>query len=231
MDRDQRHTDETTQAYARAGLGRHFVLGDRPAIVIVDFTYGFTDADSPLGFDLSSEIEATRRLLDVARRRGISRIFTTVSYDSELGDVGIWAQKNPSCALLTRGSRWVAVDERLGRRDDEPLIDRRGPSAVFATNLVSMLVAAQCNTVVLCGATTSGCIRATAVDLMQYGFVTVIPRACVGDRALGPHEASLIDMDAKYSDVLNVERVLNYLSGPEVAVRSEQPGGAHVGHE
>ncbi len=93
------------------------------------------------------------------------------------------------------------------------MILKKGASAFFGTNLPSVLVSQGVDTIVLCGATTSGCIRATAVDLLQYGYPTLVPRECVGDRARSPHEANLIDIQAKYADVVPVEDAISYLEG------------------
>ena len=109
------------------------------------------------------------------------------------------------------GSRWVELDPRLGRRSDEIVIVKHGASAFFGTSLASELIAAQVDTVVLCGATTSGCVRATAVDLLQYGWRALIARECVGDRAGGAHEVSLRDIQTKYGEVLSRDQVVAYL--------------------
>ena len=90
-------------------------------------------------------------------------------------------------------------------------VRKKGASAFFGTNLSAILVSQGIDTVVLCGATTSGCIRATAVDLLQYGWPTIVPRECVADRAQAPHEANLFDIQAKYADVVPVEDALAYL--------------------
>jgi nicotinamidase-related amidase len=114
---------------------------------------------------------------------------------------------------LIIGSKWVEIDPRLERREDETVVLKKGPSAFFGTNLPSILVSQGVDTVVLCGATTSGCIRATAIDLLQYGYPTLVPRECVGDRAEEPHGANLVDIQAKYADVVSVEEALSYLEG------------------
>jgi maleamate amidohydrolase len=188
-------------------------LGVRPAVLVVDFSLGFTDPSSPLGADLTAEVTATRRLLDAARARGIPVFFTTVAFGPGARDGGIWPQKIPTARTLALGSRWVELDPRLGRRPDEPLIVKKGPSAFFGTHLAALLVAARADTVVLCGATTSGCIRATAIDLIQYGCPALGPRVCVGDRARAPHEANLRDIDADYADVVAAEEAFAYLAG------------------
>lgn len=212
-------TDEQArEVYERARLGEGLALGERPAVLVVDFSCGFTDPECALGANMSDEIEATRRLLDAARARALAVVFTTIGFEASLKDGALWIQKAPALADLQLGGRWVEIDPRLERREDETVIVKKGASAFFGTNLAAILVSQGVDTVVLCGATTSGCIRATAVDLLQHGFPTLVPRECVGDRAQAPHEANLFDIQAKYADVVSLEDALGYLeSVPERA--------------
>jgi nicotinamidase-related amidase len=204
-------SDDTREVYERARLGQSVTLGSRPAVLVVDFSRGFTDPASTMGSDLTSEVEATTRLLDVARAKGIPVVFTTIGFESNLKDGSLWLQKAPGLAELQIGGKWVEIDPRLQRGEDEVVILKKGASAFFGTNLPSVLVSQGVDTIVLCGATTSGCIRATAVDLLQYGYPTLVPRECVGDRAQAPHEANLVDIQAKYADVVSAEDALSYL--------------------
>jgi maleamate amidohydrolase len=212
-------TDEQArEVYERARLGESLALGERPAVLVVDFSCGFTDPECALGADMSDEIEATRRLIDSARAKGLAVVFTTIGFEASLKDGALWMQKAPALADLQLGGRWVEIDPRLERREDETVIVKKGASAFFGTNLAAILVSQGVDTVILCGATTSGCIRATAVDLLQHGFPTLVPRECVGDRAEAPHEANLFDIQAKYADVVSLEDALGYLeSVPERA--------------
>jgi maleamate amidohydrolase len=204
-------SDDTREVYERARLGQSVMLGSRPAVLVVDFSRGFTDPASTMGSDLTSEVEATTRLLDVARAKGIPVVFTTIGFESNLKDGSLWLQKAPGLAELQIGGKWVEIDPRLQRGEDEVVLLKKGASAFFGTNLPSVLVSQGVDTIVLCGATTSGCIRATAVDLLQYGYPTLVPRECVGDRAQAPHEANLVDIQAKYADVVSAEDALSYL--------------------
>jgi maleamate amidohydrolase len=206
-------SDDTSRIYERARLGQSITLGSRPAVLVVDFSRGFTDPECTMGSDLTSEVEATTRVLAAAREKGLPVIFTTIGFEPNLKDGSLWLQKAPGLADLQVGGKWVDIDPRLERAEDEVVILKKGASAFFGTNLPSVLVSQGVDTIVLCGATTSGCIRATAVDLLQYGFPTLVPRECVGDRAQGPHEANLIDIQAKYADVVPVEDALSYLEG------------------
>jgi maleamate amidohydrolase len=189
-------------------MGGELGLGSSPAVLVVDFSCGFTDPACALGSELSAEVQATRRLLDRARERGLPVIFTTVGYDESMADAGIWPRKMPGLADLKLGTRWVELDPRLGRREDEPVVLKKGASAFFGTNLTALLAARGVDSVILCGATTSGCVRATAVDLLQNGYSAVVPRECVGDRERAPHEANLYDIQAKYGAVVALEEVL-----------------------
>ncbi len=204
-------SDETREIYERARLGQSVTLGARPAVLVVDFSRGFTDPESTMGSELTREVEATTRLLAAAREREIPVIFTTIGFEPNLKDGSLWLEKAPGLGELIIGSKWVEIDPRLERRDEETVILKKGASAFFGTNLPSILVSQGVDTIIMCGATTSGCIRATAIDLLQYGYPTLVPRECVGDRAQAPHEANLVDIQAKYADVVSVEDALTYI--------------------
>jgi len=214
-------SDETREIYERARLGQSVPLGARPAILVVDFSRGFTDPESTMGSELTREVEATNRLLAAAREREIPVIFTTIGFEPNMKDGSLWLEKAPGLGELIIGSKWVEIDPRLERRDEETVILKKGASAFFGTNLPSILVSQGVDTIIMCGATTSGCVRATAVDLLQYGYPTLVPRECVGDRAQAPHEANLVDIQAKYADVVSVEDALAYIES--VSRRSGAP--------
>lgn len=203
---------DTQSVYERARLGQRLTLGERPAVLVVDFSLGFTDESAALGSQLDSEVLFTRRLLDAARAKGLPIVFTTVAYEPNGKDLGLWAQKAPAMLDLTIGSRWVDLDPRLDARPEDTLLTKKGASAFFGTNLTAILTCQHVDTLILCGATTSGCVRASAVDALQFGFPTLVPRECVGDRAHGPHEAGLFDMNAKYADVVSLAETLSYIA-------------------
>ena len=202
---------EAREVYAKARIGESVTLGSHPAVLVVDFSCGFTDPECALGSDMTDAVDSTKRLLDAARAKGLPVVFTTIGYEPSLKDGGLWLQKVPALGDLQVGGRWVDIDARLEPRDDETIVLKKGASGFFGTNLASILVSQQVDSVILCGATTSGCIRATAVDLLQYGFPTIVPRECVADRAQAPHEANLFDINAKYADVVSLEDALDYV--------------------
>jgi maleamate amidohydrolase len=202
--------DRTRTVYRHAGFTGGFELGERPGIVVVDFCRGFTDPAYPLGSDATAEVERTRRLLDAARRNGVLVVFTTISYDEGARAASTWLRKVPSLAGLTPGSPWVEIDPRLGRLEREPVVAKTGASAFFGTPVHAMLTAQRVDTVLVLGATTSGCVRASVVDSVQHGFPTFVVTDCCADRSPGPHEANLFDMTAKYADACTAEEVVSH---------------------
>ena len=205
--------DETTRKlYADRGLGHRQGAGTRPALVIVDLNRGFTDPASPLHCDTDAAVEATARLLEAAREHSCPVAFTTIQYDDAGRRVAkAFIDKVPSLLTLAPGTPWPEIDERITPLPGEPVLLKLFASAFFGTPLSPMLAAAHCDTIIVTGASTSGCVRATAVDGMQYGYRVVVPREAVADRATGPHEASLFDIDAKYGDVISTEEALALL--------------------
>jgi nicotinamidase-related amidase len=204
---------ERDRIYERAGWGRRIRRGTRPGIVVVDLTRGFTEPEYATGSDLTDVVAATGRLLEAARESGCPVVFTTIGYAAHGRDGGAWLQKAPGLGILREGTPAAELDPRLPRGPEDVVISKKGASAFFGTSLAGVLVAAGVDTVVICGATTSGCVRASAVDSVQSGFPTLVVRECVGDRAPGPHEANLFDIDAKYGDVISLDDALAYVGG------------------
>jgi nicotinamidase-related amidase len=195
------------------GFGGRVGFGQRPALLAIDLITGFTDLSSPLAGKLDAQVEATNALLRPARAAGIPVIFSTVAYDAELQEAGIWIRKIPSNSLLVEGSEWTQVDKRLNPRSGEMTLVKKYASCFFGTDLAARLVSRQVDTLIIAGCTTSGCVRATVVDACSYGFRAVVVGEAVGDRAALPHAASLFDIDAKYGDVVNLGTVIRYLQG------------------
>ncbi len=185
-------------------------FGERPAVVVVDLNVGFTDPASPLACDLDEVLVATRRVLDAARASGVPVYFTTISYD-EVGEAAaaVFLRKAPALKVLRPGSKWVSIDPRLGRLEGEPVLVKAHASAFFGVPFAALLAGR--DTLIVCGASTSGCVRATVVDAMQHGFSPIIPRECVGDRSARAHEQALDDMGGRYGDVVSVEEVVSEL--------------------
>ena len=198
--------------YLRRGFASRIGWGARPAVLVVDLTAGFTDPTTPLGADLSDVIAATNRVLEVARPAAIPVIFTSIAYADPAVEGGHWVQKIPALEILREGTPLVEVDPHLGRRLNEPVIIKRFASAFAGTSLYAMLQMLRVDTLVLCGTSTSGCIRASAVDAVQLGFRCIVPEEAVGDRARLPHEANLFDIDSKYGDVVSLAEAISTIT-------------------
>jgi nicotinamidase-related amidase len=206
------HDEATERTYSRAGFGGRGPRGAHPAVVVVDLSRGFTEPGWPTGADLTDVVDATTRLLEAAHAVGAPVVFTTIAYDAaDVDGACAWLRKAPGLGILLEGSELVDLDPRLHRREHDPLVVKKGASAFFGTSLAATLVALGADGVIVCGATTSGCVRASCVDAVQYGFPVLVPRECVGDRAAGPHEANLFDIDAKYGDVVAVDEAIEHL--------------------
>lgn len=207
-------SSEMDRFFEDRGFGMKIGYGERPALIVIDLVQGFTDPDQPLGADLSSQLAQTRRLLEAARSAEIPVYYTTVAYqEGDLRDAGIWAKKMSGIMALREGMPEVEVDPSLGRLPDEPVIAKKYASAFFGTDLLSRLNSLRVDTLLIAGCTTSGCVRATAVDAVQNGFRPMVVREAVGDRSQPAHDQSLFDLNAKYADVVGMEDALGYLSG------------------
>jgi len=193
-------------------LQRHSLgLGERPALVLVDVIKGFTDPVCPLGSEADSVVDACRALLDVFRQKSLPVFFTTVVYHDE-SQARVFRQRVPALNILEPGSEWVRVDPRIAPIDGETVIEKQWASGFFNTDLSQQLEGAGADSIVMGGLTTSGCVRATAVDGLQNDYRVVIAREATGDRNLTAHESNLFDLQAKYVDVLALQDVLDTIT-------------------
>jgi maleamate amidohydrolase len=202
------YDEQTTSTYARGTFGSRSGFGKRPGVLVVDFCLGMTDPASPLGADMSEALRCTRRLLDSSRALGLPVVYTTVRYARGCPDGGAFLDKIPALRVFEEGGPWSAIDDRVAPQAGEVVIVKKFASAFFGTSAASILTSKGVDTVIVTGSTTSGCVRASAIDALQSGFRVVIPRECVADRAAGPHEANLFDLNAKYADVLSLDEVM-----------------------
>jgi nicotinamidase-related amidase len=166
----------------------------------------------PLGANLDMQIEAQKPLLKIAHERDIPVIFSTVMYEeAEAKDAGLWGIKMKGSLTLTAGSESVKIDPRVGMQPKDILLVKKYASCFFGTDLVPRLNSRRVDTLIITGCTTSGCVRATAVDAVQNGFRPMVVREAVGDRSVAAHEQSLFDLNAKYADVVSLDETLQYL--------------------
>ena len=179
---------------------------------------GFTDPDSPLHCELEPVVGAIEGLLAATRAAGLPVVYTTVAYDQAGKETAaVFIDKVPALLTLEAGSRWVEIDPRLAPQADEPVLTKLFASAFYGTRLAELLTAERCDGLIVTGASTSGCVRAPAVDALQHGYRVVVPREAVGDRNQAAHDANLYDIDAKYGDVLPVEELLAQLEQSALA--------------
>lgn len=203
--------------YVLRGYGQGRIEpGERPAVLVVDLQYLHTDHASPLAGAplIDRAVESTARVLDAARDAGVPVFHTVVCWEGET-ELGRWIHKLPFLVECTPDSHWAQVDERL-RAPGDVLLPKKRPSFFHGTPLHSLLTFVGCDTVVVTGATTSGCVRATIVDAFSNNFRTIVPEDCVGDHERGPHEANLRDVHRRYAEVTTSDEVLAYLA--ELAV-------------
>jgi nicotinamidase-related amidase len=204
---------QTKEVYDRAGFGAPVRRGSQPALVVVDLTRGFTEESFASGTDLTEVVRHTARLVAAAREAGLPVIFTSIQYTASEaeGHMVTWLDKSPGMRAMREGSVAVDLDPRLPQSPSDVLITKKGASAFYGTSMASVLTGLGTDTVIVCGATTSGCVRATAVDAVQSGFSVLVPYECCGDRAQAPHEANLFDIQAKYGDVISTAESIEYI--------------------
>lgn len=208
-DQSKRNDEEF---FKQRGFGLRIGFGERPVLLVVDLVNAFTDPNMLLGANLDAQIAATKPLIAAAREHNVPVMFSTVSYeDSNFRDAGIWALKQQGVMTLKAGTPEIEVDKRLDYRKDDSLIVKKYASCFFGTDMIPRLLSHRADTLILVGCTTSGCVRATAVDAVQNGFRPMVVREAVGDRSQAAHEQSLFDLQAKYADVVSLEETLAYL--------------------
>lgn len=205
--------DSLDENYARAGYHTAQRWGRRPALILIDFAQAYFDPAAPLfgGEGCRSALASALRLRDVARETGHPVILTEVLYQKGGANGGVFFRKAPVLSCFVAGSPTQRFADGLVPREEELVISKQYPSAFFGTSLAATLTANGIDTLLITGVTTSGCVRATCVDSMSYGFITVVVRDAVGDRDPRPHEANLYDMNAKYADVVPETEAAGYL--------------------
>jgi len=203
--------EDAAKLYARRGFQTRIGFGKKPAVVVIDLALGWTDPKYPLGANLDSVIQNTKEVLEVARAKGIPRVFTTMAYDPSLEEADLFLKKIPALKSQVSGTDATKIDPRLEFQKGEIYLVKKWLSAFFGTNLNGYLTSQGVDTLIITGCSTSACVRATATDAIGSGFRPMVVKECVGDRASGPHEWNLFDIDAKMGDVVTKKQVLEYL--------------------
>jgi maleamate amidohydrolase len=207
-------------AWVSRGYGQGTIEpGERPAVLVVDLQYAFTDPSFPMGGAelVERAVVNTARLLTAARRADVPVYQTVVAWREDGSDLGLWPVKLPRLREVTLGSRWAQVDTRVWD-DSDVLLVKKWPSFFHGTPLQSLLTAAQRDTVIVTGCMTSGCVRATVVDAFSLGYRTLVPEDCVGDQGREGHESNLRDVHRRYAEVTSADAVVEYLERTAVEV-------------
>ncbi|MCE2483222.1 MAG: isochorismatase family protein [Alphaproteobacteria bacterium] len=196
-------------AMKRAGYGERIGFGRRPALVAVDIIRAFTEASYRFVCEMDAQIDNNNRIIRAARPRAVPIVFTTVWYDDpDLKDAGIWGIKLKGAEDLRHGTPAVEIDPRLAREAGDAVLMKKYAPAPGARHTPG-----RGDTVIITGASTSGCVRATAVDAIQNGYRPIVVSDAVGDRWPRAHEQALYDLHAKYADVVTTDEVVAYLDG------------------
>lgn len=205
-------TETASQNYEGV-WGNRIGFGQRPALIVVDFMKAYTTPGAALyALGVVEAVARTPALLDAARSSGVPVIHTNILYFAKgCADGGMWVKKSPVMTAMVKGNPLAEFCDGVEPAAGELVITKQYASAFFGTSLATTLHAQGIDTVVIAGCSTSGCIRATAVDAVQYGFRTIVVRDCVGDRHQAPHDANLFDIDAKYGDVIDLAEAVTCL--------------------
>lgn len=207
---------QTSAASNYAGVwDNRLGFGRKTALIVIDLLQGYTLKGAPLfAPGVVKAVREMPELLKLARQKKMPVIHTRVFYNPpDFIDGGVWIRKAPVLKSLVPGNKYAEFCKGVEPGKDELVITKNYASAFFGTSLAATLTAAGIDTLMITGCTTSGCIRASAVDAVQHGFRPIVVRECVGDRHDGPHEANLFDINAKYGDVISKAEALAYIRG------------------
>lgn len=206
---------DLAEDYSSAGFGRALPWGRRPAVIVVDMVRAYFEPGCELflGSGARDPLESAARVIAAARTAGRPVIHTRVAYGPGGVDGGLFFRKVGALRHFTGSGPLGEIMPEVAPRNDELVVVKQYASAFFGTSLASTLASSGIDTLVICGVSTSGCVRATAVDAVQYGYVPIVCRQAVGDRDPRPHEASLFDLQAKYAEVQDEAEVIARLGG------------------
>ena len=204
-------SEKLDENYARAGYHHKITRGNSPALLMVDFAQAYFDQNSPLYAGVDDALASALRVRETVRKAGLPVFLTRVEYAKGGSNGGRFYEKVPALSVFDVGSPLGDWPEGLVPEDDELIITKQYPSAFFGTTLAATLTARGIDTLLITGLTTSGCVRASCLDTLCYGFVPVVVSDACGDRDHRPHEANLFDMSAKYADVIGEAEAISYI--------------------
>lgn len=199
--------------FKKRGFGKRIGFGKKGCLIVIDAIVGFTDSTMPLGYELNTQLRNINKVIKVCRSLNIPIIFTTIAYEtSKIEESNIWIKKMEGLKTLSMNSKAVEIDNRLDFNNNDTLIVKKHASAFFGTDLVTKLNTVNADTVIITGFTTSGCIRSTVVDAIQYGYRPVVIEDATGDRSDKSHVQSIFDMEQKYADVILTDNLMTYIN-------------------
>lgn len=201
-----------TADYERAGFGRRLEPGERPALALIDLVRAYFEQGADLCMGSDDCLAHAAEVLACARDAGIPVVHTRVAFSGNGADGGLFYKKVAALRHFVGQTKLGEIMPEVAPLPDEIVIVKQYASAFFGTSLAATLVAAKVDTLIITGVSTSGCVRASAVDAIQHGFVPLVVRDAVGDRDPGPHDANLFDLQAKYAEVVSASEVQAYLA-------------------
>lgn len=197
--------------YASGGFGQSLPWGSKPAVLVIDFCEAYLVEGSPLYAAAEPARASAARIVDAARELNVPVIFTRVEFDQGGANGGLFFKKVGALRCFERGNPLAEFPHAPRPLEGEIVVTKQYASGFFGTSLASTMNSMRIDTAIITGVSTSGCVRASALDALQHGFVPLVVRDAVGDRHPGPHEANLFDLQAKYADVISEEQCLTYL--------------------
>ena len=212
--------------YARQQFGQRVGLGAAPVLLVVDFVNGFVNPEILGGGNIAEAVAATVPLLAYFRKSGRPVIFTRIVYADDGSDAGVWCRKVPRLRDLVENADASQVVAALAPKAGELVLRKTQASAFFGTHLAGHLTLLGADSIVVCGCTTSGCIRASVIDAMSSNYRVAVATDCVGDRAIGPHTANLFDMGQKYADILTAAQIISALGEASSVPSTSREAGA-----
>jgi maleamate amidohydrolase len=210
-------SSDLTANYAAGQFGATLSWGTRPAVLVIDLCVAYLQEGSPLYAAAEPARASCERIVDTAREVGVPVIFTQVVYEPGGADGGLFFKKVGALRCFERGNPLGEFPHAPRPQPGEIVVTKQYASAFFGTSLASTMNALRIDTAIITGVSTSGCVRASALDALQHGFVPLVVRDAVGDRHPAPHEANLFDLQAKYADVISEEACVAYLRSTRVS--------------
>jgi maleamate amidohydrolase len=212
-----RIVDDLHADYLSAGFGNQLGWGEKPAVLVVDMCKAYVEPGSPLYAGVESAYEAAAKVVGAARRGGHQVLFTRVEFAEGGADGGHFFRKVGALQCFVKGNPLAEFSHYLQPEPAEVVVTKQYASAFFGTSLAATLTSMRVDTVVIVGVSTSGCVRASALDALQHGFIPIVVSDACGDREARPHESNLFDLAAKYADVVTLDNAIHHLSGADIS--------------